>query len=212
MDTIFESLRHRLPVISLIAEFLFWLITLIDETHLLILILFASLAEKVREAVSRSCEHESTARFLTLTFGLGYAAHLWPDLDLRADVIGVFLAVLRSVIAATIVHQVISIPVVTLAVFVGRYFQSGWLNLVQRSETLKSENETSRQAIKDRRRPVEQPRRREEMLRQQIDQCRIDYEYECDILRGAGLEQDELDVALESAKQKYLQRIHHVLQ
>ncbi|MCA9075846.1 MAG: hypothetical protein KDA93_12485 [Planctomycetaceae bacterium] len=211
MDQLINALRHRFPIVSLAAELLFQLFRLVDETHLVILVVFAALATQVRNAMMQRREDYESARFLSLAFGLAYAAHLWPNLDLTADVVGVLLAALRTVVAATIVHQAISVPIVVVGLLVVRYFKSGWLSTHEWSESLLKQNEERWAEIVKRQQRVEPQRPREEILRQQIDQCRIDYEYECDILRGAGLEEDELEAALESAKQKYLQRLHHAL-
>ncbi|MCA9078107.1 MAG: hypothetical protein KDA93_23965 [Planctomycetaceae bacterium] len=209
MDALIEGLRNRWPIISLVAETLDWLLKFFDSMHLLLLLFFAAL---IGQVLPTSRHDRGPTQYPTYMFAFVYIAHLWPGMDFTSDVLGVLLVTVRIVLASVLVHHVISVPAVSVTMFVLSYVQSSWERITQRTDALLQELTKLREERARRRLPEPPPPSpRSEIIRQEVKQARLDYMHECNLLREAGLDENELEAALESAKQKYLQRLHHAL-
>jgi hypothetical protein len=202
--------RELLPHGSF-AELTLWLIGCLDETELAILALLAVFIQQVGRKVWTDLPWRDTAKFLTILFLLGYALHLAVAVNVRQDLFEVLALLIRASLASYLFYLCVAAPAVFGAHLVTRYVQTEWQRLRQWSQELAQQHQqdhTARQTSP----PAPEPVPREVVLRRSAEQSRLDYEFECQIIRSAGLDDDEQEAALTQAKQKYLQRLGEALQ
>lgn len=188
-----------------------WLIGCLDETDLVILAMLAVFIQHVGRKVWVELPWRDTAKCLTVLFLLGYALHLAVRVDVRRDSFEVMVLLIRASLASYLFYLCVAAPAVFGTHLVTLYFQTEWQRLRRFSQDLAQQDQQNR-TTQQSPLPAPEPVPREAVLRRSADQARLDYEFECQIIRSAGLDEDEQEAALTQAKQKYLQRLGEALQ
>ncbi|MBI5760419.1 MAG: hypothetical protein HZA46_18040 [Planctomycetales bacterium] len=193
-------------------ELSLWLIGCLDETDLVILAMLAVFIQQVARKVWVELPWRDTAKCLTVLFLLGFALHLAVRVDVRQDSFEVMVLLIRASLASYLFYLCVAAPAVFGAHLVTLYFQTEWQRRRRRfSQDLAQQDQLNR-TTQQSPLPAPEPVPREAVLRRSADQARLDYEFECQIIRSAGLDEDELEAALTQAKQKHLQCLGEALQ
>ncbi|MBI5760023.1 MAG: hypothetical protein HZA46_16015 [Planctomycetales bacterium] len=200
--------REFLPHGSL-GELVVWLIVCLDETQLAILGLVALFLQQMALRMRTDLPWKDAAKYLSCLFLFAYAWHLAETIDVLADVFGVIGILIRATLSSYLFYLCGAAPVVFWLHLVTRFVQTEWQRFCQVSRDLTEQYQRNR----DTEPTVPPPASvaREVVLRRNSEQARLDYEFECQIIRSAGLDEDEQEAALTQAKQKYLQRLDEAL-
>jgi hypothetical protein len=192
------------------VEIASWILDYLDTASLAVLALIALFEREVANRLKIDLPWRYAAKCLACVFLLAFAVHLAPTVDVQADVIGLGAVLLRSTVAAYLFYLNLAAPSVFLAHLLTRYVQSEWHKLRDFSKDLAEKHRQRRAAQPLASPPPSLPR--ETTLQRAAEQAHLDYEFECQVVRSAGLDKDEQEAALLQAKQKYLRRLAQLLQ
>lgn len=183
------------------------LIYFLDETNLFILVLFVIFLRHVGASLALELPWKDAAKAVTCLFLLCYLVHQAGTVDLFDDVAGVAAVLLRVAVASYLFFLCFAAPLVFVVHLAIRYSEDE----LRRLRSFTKELDERHQQIHEQPPPPPPPEGREVRLGRSASQARMDYEFECEILRTADLGKDELEAALAHAKQKYLQRLQDAL-
>ena len=206
ISTLFDSIR--LPRAS-VEDVAAWLIAFADGTNVFILVLFAVFVRQVGLQLHADLHWKGAAKYAASLLLLGYIVHLSRTVDIRHDVLGVVLMLTRASLIAYLFFLLFAAPVVYFAHLIVRYVQIEWNRLVEFVEKLTERHRHNRESR--RRMPAPVLESRELLVQRSAAKARLDYDFECQLLRSSDLGEDELEFALMAAKQKYLDRLQQVL-
>lgn len=199
---------HDMGFLSIVSSLIAWL----DQANVFVLGLIALFARSAADQLHTELPWRDFAKVTACAFLFGYAIHLAPSIDWD-ELLEVFALLLRAMVVSYLFYLLIAAPAVFVTHLTTRYVQSEWHRMRDFSKDL-AEQHRRRKAIVPvvPLPPAPPPPPREVVVQRRSEQARLDYEFECQIIRNANLSEDERECALEQAKQKYVQRLADVLQ
>jgi hypothetical protein len=187
-----------------------WIAEILDETNLIVLAVIALIAQAIARDVVGDGKWRSAAKFLAWTFFVAYTGHLTQIDDFSRDAAVVFVAMMRSGLASVIVFNIVLLPLMYAANLAARFLQSEWGNL-KKSVAKLFEKFDQPPTVTPVGIPAAVPPREQQMQLAAV-QAKLDFDFESQIIESAGLDADEMEVALTEARQKYLQRLRDAMQ
>lgn len=180
-----------------------------DQAELIVLLIIVFFVRAVSHQLKAKQPWPYVARLLASAFLAAYTLHLLHALDHGNDVVGLVLLFVRAALVAYFVFLCVASPITFAVSMFARYVQSEWREFLKWGERLDQERR-SRVANAEPRRERSVPRDLE--LRRAAEEARLNHERQCQIIRAAGLAEDEQEAALTQARQKYLQALNDLLQ
>ncbi len=193
-----------------IAEAFSWLVQWLDECNLVVMVIVAVFLRLLATQLKTDLPWKPAVRFFSFFFLMVYFLHLSDTIQWFDDapaVVGLFI---RISLATFVFNACVAVPFIFFAHLVARYLQSEIVIIQKLSKELAAERKKRKLELQNQdATAITAPR--EEIMRRNAIQAQRDYEFECSLLRRAGLDDDELEVALSEAKQKYLLRLRDVV-
>ncbi len=187
------------------------IIAFFTKTDFIVLILFAFVSEHIAEKLIGNSPRQRAAKFMAIPLAMFFGLQSLAENSFQ-DNLGVAVTILaRWIVSIWIVMNCLVTPIVIIAQFLVRYGQREWNVIKRYLRELASLYRDHRKKPA----PITEyapPPPRESKMLQDTERARLDYEFECRILDGAVLDDEEKEVALDQAKQKYVQRLRNALQ
>lgn len=187
------------------------IIAFFTKTDFIVLILFAVVSEHIVEKFVGKSPWKRFAIFLAIPLALFLGLQSLAENSFQDSLEVAVTILVRWIVSIWIVMNCLVTPIVIIAQFLVRYGQREW-NVIKRYlrelASLYGDHRKKPAPITE----YAPPPPRESKMLQDTERARLDYEFECRILDGAALDDEEKEVALDQAKQKYVQRLRNALQ
>lgn len=187
------------------------ILNFVAETEFLVLLLLAIVGHHVSQQFFGKSPWRPAAKFLSLPFAVYVGIHFWNNYPILVDVEQAFGTLARWGLGWWLANSCFALPTMYVTHLLVRYVQREWARLEEFSKGLQEWHSTFHQVEPPPQQVVAPPPREVNVFRNS-EQARLDYEFECRIVREADLQDEEREAALNQAKQKYLQRLSQVLQ
>ncbi len=192
-----------------VADAFAWLVHWLDDSNLFVMALIALFLRLMAVKLRGQLHWRPAARFLSAFFLIVYLLHLSNTIDWFEDFAGVVGLLLRISLATYLFYVCVAVPLIFLTHLSVRYLQSEITVLQKVAKELADQRAARLKENPDA--SISIPTSREETMRRNARQAKLDYEFECDLLKRANLEEDELEYALAEAKQKYMHRLRNAI-
>lgn len=182
----------------------------INDTAFAVLLIILLSARIVAERFWMKFPRQSTARLGALLVFLGMCAYRVSadSVDVQQDSWEVLVTVVRSAVVAMTFCYAIAMPSMVVVDRIVLRLSRRW-HEIQRDQLKVQQGDPAIET-----KPPEltaEPLPREVTVRREAEQAKADYDFECQLISTAGLDDDEEEAARNLSKQKYLNRLRRSL-